>query len=132
MPRLVAMTATRTQPRMRETKRAPVDHHAGPGEVARGAAHRGSAPPARGWAPAVDAAQPRRGDVRVDLRRRRGSAWPSSSWTTRRSAPPSSRCVANEWRRVCGEASLGQAGPDAGRWRRYRIPRAPSGPPRDG
>ena len=30
-------------------------------------------------------------------------AWPSSSWIARRSAPPSSRCVANEWRRVCGE-----------------------------
>ena len=29
-------------------------------------------------------------------------ACPSNSWTIRRSAPPSSRCVANEWRRVCG------------------------------
>ena len=30
------------------------------------------------------------------------SAWPSISWTLRRSAPPSSRCVANECRRRCG------------------------------
>ena len=30
------------------------------------------------------------------------SAWPSISWTLRRSAPPSSRCVAKEWRRRCG------------------------------
>src|SRR5581483_8819625 len=29
-------------------------------------------------------------------------AWPSSSWMTRRSAPPSSRCVAYAWRRRCG------------------------------
>ena len=29
-------------------------------------------------------------------------AWPSSSWIVRRSAPPSSRWVANECRRVCG------------------------------
>ena len=29
-------------------------------------------------------------------------AWPSSSWIARRSAPPSSRCVANECRRACG------------------------------
>ena len=38
----------------------------------------------------------------VDLGGRQAS-WPSSSCTTRRSAPPSSRCVAKEWRRVCGE-----------------------------
>ena len=30
------------------------------------------------------------------------SAWPSISWTERRSAPPSSRWVANEWRSRCG------------------------------
>ena len=30
-------------------------------------------------------------------------ACPSSSCTTRRSAPPSRRCVAKEWRSVCGE-----------------------------
>ena len=30
-------------------------------------------------------------------------AWPSSSWMVRRSAPPSSRCVAKECRSVCGE-----------------------------
>ena len=30
-------------------------------------------------------------------------AWPSSSWIARRSAPPSSRWVANECRSVCGE-----------------------------
>src|SRR5215475_7064862 len=28
--------------------------------------------------------------------------WPRSSWITRRSAPASSRCVANVWRSVCG------------------------------
>src|SRR5674476_735230 len=31
-------------------------------------------------------------------------ACPSNSWTIRRSAPPSSRWVANEWRSVCGVA----------------------------
>src|SRR3990172_2662177 len=31
------------------------------------------------------------------------SAWPSIAWTARRSAPPASRCPANEWRSVCGE-----------------------------
>ena len=45
------------------------------------------------------------------------SAWPSISWTLRRSAPPSSRCVANECRSRCGwiarrvEAGLGGEAP---------------------
>ena len=64
------MTATRTQPRMRETKRAPGDHHAGPGQVARGAAHPGAGSPGPRMGPSVDAAQAARRDVRVDLRRR--------------------------------------------------------------
>ena len=34
----------------------------------------------------------------------RCEACPSSSWIERRSAPPSSRCVANECRSACGEA----------------------------
>ena len=33
-------------------------------------------------------------------------AWPSSSCTTRRSAPCANKCVANEWRSVCGRHSL--------------------------
>ena len=37
-------------------------------------------------------------------------AWPSSSCTTRTSAPPSSRWVANECRSVCGETACGDAG----------------------
>ena len=31
-------------------------------------------------------------------------AWPSSSWTTRMSAPWSSMWVAHEWRSTCGES----------------------------
>ena len=31
---------------------------------------------------------------------------PNISWTALRSAPPSIRWVANEWRNVCGEISL--------------------------
>src|SRR6266550_4298394 len=31
------------------------------------------------------------------------SAWPSIAWTERRSAPPSSRWLANEWRSMWGE-----------------------------
>ena len=37
-------------------------------------------------------------------------ACPSSSWIARRSAPPSSRWVANECRSVCGETPAGQRG----------------------
>ena len=60
-------------------------------------------PHERGWA------RRRRGaaaavDVAVDLRRRE-RAWPSSSWIVRRSAPPSSRCVAKAWRSLCGWGS---------------------------
>src|SRR5215831_10580939 len=34
------------------------------------------------------------------------SLWPSKSWMVRRSTPASSRCVAKEWRRVCGWTGL--------------------------
>ena len=56
-----------------------------------------------GVARGVDLAEPVDGHQRVDL----GGgpeAWPSSSWTTRTSAPPSSRCVAR-CRRVCGDTA---------------------------
>ena len=33
-------------------------------------------------------------------------AWPISSWIVRMSYPASNRCVANEWRNVCGEMVL--------------------------
>ena len=35
-------------------------------------------------------------------------AWPSRSWIERRSAPPASRCVANECRSACGVACSGK------------------------
>src|SRR4030095_316983 len=38
--------------------------------------------------------------------------WPRSSWIIRRSAPASSRCVANVWRRVWGVRRRGAAGGD--------------------
>ena len=38
------------------------------------------------------------------------SAWPSISWIARRSAPRSSRCVANECRSTCGLSVARQAG----------------------
>jgi hypothetical protein len=44
-------------------------------------------------------------DMGVDLRGRNIRV-ASISWTARRSAPPSSRCVANEWRKVCGCTSF--------------------------
>src|SRR6267154_4709814 len=56
------------------------------------------------------------------------SAWPSRSWTTRRSAPWLSRCVAKAWRSVWGESDLpGGAAPRdehviAGPFLEYRGP----------
>ena len=75
----------------------------------------------------VDLAQPVDGDQRVDL----GGghrACPSSSCTTRTSAPPSSRWVANECRSVCGEISSRDAGPLGGRpqHRPGALPRQPA------
>ena len=48
------------------------------------------------------------------------SAWPSISWTLRRSAPPSSRCVANEWRSRCGWTRSGSSPAFAASRRRIR------------
>ena len=45
-------------------------------------------------------------------------AWPSSSWIERRSAPPSSMWVANEWRSACGETRPAMAASSTQRPRR--------------
>ena len=59
------------------------------------------------------------------------SAWPSISWTLRRSAPPSSRCVANEWRSRCGWTRCGSSPAFSASRRRIRkAPARVSGPPR--
>ena len=59
------------------------------------------------------------------------SAWPSISWTLRRSAPPSSRCVANEWRSRCGCTRPGSSPAFSARRRRIRnAPARVSAPPR--
>ena len=44
------------------------------------------------------------------------SAWPNIAWTDRKSAPPCNRCVANEWRSMCGEG-IGDSSPLAARAR---------------
>ena len=50
----------------------------------------------------VHVLEPLAREVRVQLRGRATSAWPSISWTERRSQPPASRWVAKVWRSVCG------------------------------
>ena len=50
--------------------------------------------------------------------------WPSNSCTTRRSAPPSSKCVANEWRSMYGWTALespaaAERSPE--KWGKYTI-----------
>ena len=69
----------------------------------------GSVALARGWAVAVGVPQaaPARRACRSGSWR--GSRGPSSSWTTRRSAPPSRRWVAKRWRSVCGLTPARQA-----------------------
>ena len=57
------------------------------------------------------------------------SAWPSISCTARRSAPPSSRCVANEWRRRCGWMRSGSRPAFPARRRRMRKTPARVSPP---
>ncbi len=58
------------------------------------------------------------------------SAWPSISCTERRSAPPSSRWVANEWRRRCGWTRSGSSPAlPASRRRMRKAPARVSAPP---
>ncbi len=80
-------------------------------------------------------------DAAEALARRRGCRsawsrarqWPSSSWIVRRSAPPSSRCVANAWRRRCGcgtrrrSVEVSSRRPRAERNSAFSAPRASSG-----
>ena len=60
--------------------------------------------------------------------------WPSSSWIVRRSAPPSSRCVANACRRRCGcgtrrrSVDVSRRRPRAERKSAFSAPRASCGP----
>ena len=58
------------------------------------------------------------------------SAWPSISCTLRRSAPPSSRWVANEWRRRCGCTRVGSSPASASLRRIRNAPARVSAPPR--
>src|SRR5260370_601603 len=57
------------------------------------------------------------------------SACPSIAWTDRRSAPPSSRWLAKEWRSVCGEMWPRRPAPPARLLPRQR-PRQPARRPR--
>ena len=52
--------------------------------------------------------------------------WPRSSWIVRRSAPPSNRWVANEWRSVCGVAPGGMPARRVQARRRRRRSAVPS------
>ena len=108
-------TARRSATRSASSPRSPTTTSRtraarGGGEGRPGAAPQGRPREADASPCAAARAGARRSTPRAAAGRRRAcrarscarSAWPSISWTLRRSAPPSSRCVANEWRSRCG------------------------------
>ena len=87
--------------RLRRSAR-PGGEHADPAQTGLAASLPPAAAPRSCWLLARSGAHR---DVGVELGRRKGRC-PSSSWTTRRSAPPSRRSVAALWRTPCGPISV--------------------------